>query len=158
MLLCRFPPAGWRIASVTDKLLIISLVSSFWGIFQIITGFLSSGRGLHVRARPARRIRIADVSGLDEDAVDLAHVEGSEDAGLRCSTPGSYGHSARRPDRRAFHNLVGGWRGALIGAGILTRLSSPRSAGATSRGNARHQSARQSGRTRLSEESPLRRV
>ena len=112
-------PAGWMADRFrTDKLLIISAV--FWGIFQIITGFLSSGRGfMFVRALLGVSESPMYPASTKMQSVWLTSKERGRGVAV-FDSGAAMGTALGGPIVVLFIAWFGGWRGALIGAGILT--------------------------------------
>jgi ACS family D-galactonate transporter-like MFS transporter len=114
-------PAGWladRFA--TDKLLIIS--SFFWGIFQIITGFVSSGKTfMFILALLGVAESPMYPASTKMQAVWLTSKERGRGVAV-FDSGAAMGTALGGPIVVLFITWFGGWRGALIGAGALTIL------------------------------------
>jgi len=114
-------PAGWladRFA--TDKLLIISAV--FWGVFEIITGFVSSGKAfMFILALLGVAESPMYPASTKMQAVWLTSKERGRGVAV-FDSGAAMGTALGGPIVVLFITWFGGWRGALIGAGALTIL------------------------------------
>ena len=115
---CRSPLGGWRIDFRTDVLLVVSAI--FWGIFQIITGFLWSGRAfMFVRALLGVSESPMYPASTKMQAIWLTSKERGRGVAV-FDSGAAMGTALGGPIVVLFVTWFGGWRGALIGAGILT--------------------------------------
>jgi ACS family D-galactonate transporter-like MFS transporter len=116
-------PAGWLADRFrTDRLLIGSAM--FWGLLQIITGFLSSGRAfMFIRALLGVAESPMYPSATKLQSVWLTSKERGRGAAV-FDSGAAMGAALGGPIVVLFVAWFGGWRGALIGAGILTILIS----------------------------------
>jgi len=112
-------PAGWLADRFrTDVLLVVSAL--FWGIFQIITGFLSSGQAfMFVRALLGVSESPMYPASTKMQSVWLTSKERGRGAAV-FDSGAAMGTAIGGPIVVMFVAWFGGWRGALIGAGVLT--------------------------------------
>jgi MFS transporter, ACS family, D-galactonate transporter len=112
-------PSGWIADRYRpDKLVAISAV--LWGIFQMFTGFISSSK-IFITLRVLLGMSEAPMypSGAKLQSIWLTSKERGRGASiLDCGGP--LGSAIGGPLIVVFMAWFGGWRGALIGAGILT--------------------------------------
>jgi ACS family D-galactonate transporter-like MFS transporter len=114
-------PAGWLADRYrTDRLLIVSAV--FWGVLQIITGFLSSGKAfMFIRALLGVAESPMYPGAAKMQSVWLTSKERGRGAAV-FDSGAAMGSALGGPIVVLFVAWFGGWRGALIGAGILTMV------------------------------------
>lgn len=114
-------PAGWLADRFrTDVLLVVSAI--FWGIFQIITGFLWSGRAfMFVRALLGVSKSPMYPASTKMQAIWLTSKERGRGVAV-FNSGAAMGTALGGPIVVLFVTWFGGWRGALIGAGVLTIL------------------------------------
>lgn len=112
-------PAGWLADRLrTDKLLVFSAI--FWGILQIITGCLSSGKMfMFIRALLGVSESPMYPAATKMQAIWLTSKERGRGAAV-FDSGAAMGNALGGPIVIMFLAWFGGWRGALIGAGILT--------------------------------------
>jgi ACS family D-galactonate transporter-like MFS transporter len=112
-------PAGWLTDRFrTDKLIIISAI--LWGVFQIISGFAATTRVfMFLRVLLGMSESTIYPGGTRLMSVWLTPEERGRGSSLLDS--GSlFGNAIGGPIVIVFSAWMGGWRGALIGAGLVT--------------------------------------
>lgn len=112
-------PAGW-LADRFPAAKILSISAFFWGVFQILTGILSSGSLLMaVRALLGVAESPMYPASTKMQAIWLTSKERSRGVAVFDSGAAA-GIALGGPIVVLFVAWFGGWRGALIGAGLLT--------------------------------------
>jgi ACS family D-galactonate transporter-like MFS transporter len=114
-------PVGWLADRLrTELLLVVSAV--FWGIFQIITGFLSNGYAFMV-VRALLGVAESPMYPASTKMQSIWLTSKERGRGVAVFDSGAaMGTALGGPIVVMFIAWFGGWRGALIGAGILTIL------------------------------------
>ena len=112
-------PSGW----LCDKFLpgkVIVGTGVLWGVFQIITGFISSS-SLFIVVRALLGMSEAPIypAGGKLQSVWLTSMERGKGAAL-LDSGSAIGTAIGAPLCALFVAWLGGWRGALMGAGVLT--------------------------------------
>ena len=116
-------PAGWMADRLrTDALLVVSAL--FWGLFQILTGFLSTGKAfMFVRALLGAAESPMYPAATKMQSIWLTSKERGRGVAV-FDSGAAMGAALGGPIVALFVAWFGGWRGALIGAGLLTILVS----------------------------------
>jgi len=112
-------PMGWLLDRFRPgRLIVISAV--FWGVFQILTGFVSSSK-MFIFLRVLLGVSESPMypGGTKLQSVWLTSKERGRGSALM-DTGAALGNAVGGPLVILFIAWFGGWRGALIGAGILT--------------------------------------
>ncbi len=112
-------PVGWLLDRFhPDKIIVFSGV--LWGVFQILTGFVTSSR-IFIFLRAMLGISEAPIypGGTKLQSVWLTSKERARGSALMDSGC-AWGNAIGGPLVVLFMAWLGGWRGALIGVGILT--------------------------------------
>jgi ACS family D-galactonate transporter-like MFS transporter len=116
-------PVGWLLDRFRPGRLIV--ISGFlWGVFQILTGFVSGSRFL-IFLRVLLGISEAPIypGGMKLQSVWLTSKERGRGSSLMDSGA-ALGNAVGGPLVILFSAWLGGWRGALIGAGLVTMVIS----------------------------------
>ncbi|MGE1062452.1 MFS transporter [Megasphaera paucivorans] len=113
-------PVGWLLDKFhADKLIICSGI--LWGIFQIITGAFAASAKMFMALRVMLGISEAPIypGGTKMQSIWLTSKERGRGSALM-DTGAALGNAIGGPIVILFMGWFGGWRGALIGAGIFT--------------------------------------
>lgn len=112
-------PSGWLCDKFSPGKVIVG-TGLLWGIFQIITGFITSST-LFIGVRALLGMSEAPIypSGGKLQSVWLTKTERGKGAAL-LDSGSAIGVAIGGPICALFMAFLDGWRGALIGAGILT--------------------------------------
>ncbi|HMM19308.1 MAG TPA: MFS transporter [Selenomonadales bacterium] len=112
-------PVGWLLDRFRpDKLIVVS--AALWGVFQMLTGFVSSSK-MFMFLRVLLGISESPIypGGTKLQSVWLTSKERARGSSLMDSGA-ALGNAVGGPLVILFMTWFGGWRGALIGAGIVT--------------------------------------
>lgn len=114
-------PVGWLLDRFRpDKLIVLS--AALWGVFQMLTGFVSSSK-MFMFLRVLLGISESPIypGGTKLQSVWLTSKERARGSSLMDSGA-ALGNAVGGPLVILFMAWFGGWRGALIGAGVITLL------------------------------------
>ena len=112
-------PVGWLADRLRAELLLI-VSALFWGLFQIITGFLSNG-GAFMAVRALLGVAESPMYPASTKLQSIWLTSKERGRGVAVFDSGAaMGAALGGPIVVLFVAWFGGWRGALIGAGLLT--------------------------------------
>ena len=113
-------PVGWLLDRFRPEKLIVG-AGILWGVFQVITGFISSSK-MFAFLRVLLGISEAPIypGGTKLQSVWLTSKERARGSSLM-DTGAALGNAVGGPLVILFLAWFGGWRGALIGTGIVSK-------------------------------------